>query len=103
MGIFHELRLFLSDRITSLSQSNLIGPPTFRRREQEWNRPFTRPIFPVWRKMVWERDYVWGWLASQLFSYRLCWYHGLIIESVESDVPHCNNAIVILTIPFVVW
>jgi len=20
------------------------------------NRPFTIPIFPVWRKMVWERD-----------------------------------------------
>jgi len=36
---------------------HLIGPPTFRRREQQWNRPFTRPIFPVWRKMVWERDY----------------------------------------------
>jgi len=43
--------------ITSLSQSNLIGPPTFRWREQEWNRPFTRPISPVWRKMVWEQDY----------------------------------------------
>ena len=39
---------------TSLSQSNLIGPPTFRRRERERNRPFTRPIFPVGRKMVWE-------------------------------------------------
>jgi len=20
-------------------------------------RPFTRPIFPVWRKVVWEQDY----------------------------------------------
>jgi len=27
------------------------------RRERKRNRPFTRPIFPVWRKMVWERDY----------------------------------------------
>ena len=31
----------------------MIGPPTFRQRERERNRPFTRPIFPVWRKMVW--------------------------------------------------
>jgi len=38
--------------ITSLSQSNLIRLPTFRGREQERNRPFTRPIFPMWRKMV---------------------------------------------------
>ena len=41
---------------TSLSQSNLIGLPTFRRRERERNRPFTRPIFPVWRNTVWEWD-----------------------------------------------
>jgi len=34
----------------------VIGPLTFRRRERERTRPFTRPIFPVWRKMVWERD-----------------------------------------------
>ena len=27
------------------------------RRERKQNRPFTRPIFPVWWKMVWERDY----------------------------------------------
>ena len=41
--------------MTSLSQSNLVGPPTFWRRERELNRPFTIPTFPGWRKMVWER------------------------------------------------
>jgi len=30
------------------------------RRERKRNRPFTRPIFSVWRKVVWERDYPWG-------------------------------------------
>ena len=36
--------------ITSLSQSNLIGLPTFWQREQERNRLFTRPIFPCGEK-----------------------------------------------------
>jgi len=36
--------------ITSLLQSNLIGPPTFRRRERDRNRPFTRPICPCGEK-----------------------------------------------------
>jgi len=50
--VFHEIfvpRKFGAIRysrvITSLLQSNLIGPPTFWQRERERNRPFNRPIF----------------------------------------------------------
>ena len=48
------LPLFLC--LTSLTQCTMIDPPTFWWMEQERNKLFTRPFFPVWWKMVWGRD-----------------------------------------------
>jgi len=42
-----------------ISHSTSIMSQFLQPQEQKWNRPFTRPFFPVWQIMVWEWDYVW--------------------------------------------
>jgi len=37
-----------------ISHSTSIMSQFLQPQEQKWNRPFTRPFFPVWQIMVWE-------------------------------------------------
>ena len=61
------------------------------RRERKRNRPFTRPIFLVWRKMVWERDQIADMVVQNKHMLQALHYYALINCVSTYDIICCHG------------